>query len=128
MPRLIPDPEKSEAFVAFLEVAEAWGLSGNDRAILLRTATSSLSRWSNEPTRVGLDRDQYDRVHLLLNIHELLCQNFEDLAALNEFINARLPYSPFNYRSMLEYMLDDGGLQAIIKAERWLRNTIEQTQ
>ena len=128
MPQLVPDEQKNEDFRAFLEVCQAWGLAGHERARLVRAATSSVSRWTNEPGRVGLDQDQHARAGIVHSSHELLWQCFDDQASINEFLNGKLPYHPFNYQSMLEFMLKEGEMEDMIAAKRWLQNKIEQPQ
>lgn len=126
MARLIPDEQTNHNFKAFLEVANAWNLTGNERAKLIRAATSSISRWTNEPDRVGLDQDQHARVRLLLTIHEILSQIFDEQTLLREFLHAKQPCNPFNYRSLLGYMLEEGEMEDLILARNWLTSTVER--
>lgn len=120
----VRDPQVREslsgpAFRLFLRVAEAWGLTVDERRILLGDlARPTYHKWRSG--RVGtLGRDQIERVSLVLGIHKGLRLLFADADGARRWLVGANRDVPFGGVSPLARMLG-GSIDDLYTVRRYI--------
>jgi hypothetical protein len=103
----------------FLRLADAWGLSVDDRRALLGDiARSTYHNWQHDRAGV-LSRDQLERISLVLGIHKALQLLFADEAGGLRWLMCANGDAPFGGRSPLARMLR-GSIDDLYAVRRYL--------
>jgi hypothetical protein len=90
---------------AFVNIAEAWGLTVNEQLVLLGIASrSTFFKWRRERSP-RLPRDTLERLSYLLGIYKSLQILLPDPKAADEWVRRPNDAAPFGGRSALERML-----------------------
>jgi hypothetical protein len=90
---------------AFVNIAEAWGLTVNEQLVLLGIASrSTFFKWRKERSP-RLPRDTLERLSYLLGIYKSLQILLPDPKAVDEWVRKPNQATPFGGRSALDRML-----------------------
>ena len=93
------------ALRTFLRIAESWGLSVDERMILLGvTARSTYFKWKKDPNAV-LPKDTLERISYVLGVYKALQTLLPDEKAADEWVRRPNDAPPFGGRPALERML-----------------------
>src|SRR5690349_19124091 len=106
----------------FLQLADVWGLSTDERIDLLGASLSrsTLHNWANAKNAVTLSADQLMRVSLLLGIYEGLQRIWRRAPAeADAWVRRPRREAPFGGESPLEFMRQRG-IPALLQARAYV--------
>ena len=105
----------SAAFAVAVNILDHWGCTPVQKEALLGMKKSALYKKINESANkqpINLDRDQFDRVSYILNIHQALKMIFSNAENVYGFVSMPNNNPYFNGKAPLEIMAS-GSLAAL---------------